>query len=410
MAHVGIIGAGIIGTAIALELIGGGHEVTVIDADPDGLPTSAGNAALIARPEIAPIASPGILKSVPKWLLDPLGPLAVRWQDVPALTPWLLAFLAASAPAREAAGRQALAYLMQSALEDHQALRDRLAAPDHLGQLGYMSLHDTTAALAAGLAEQKKVKAALGYDFEVLDPAAARRLVPQLEGAFAGAIHQPGYWSVGNPLIMLRDYQAIVRARGTLKAGKAIALEPGAAGIAIRLEGGETLVADKAVVAAGVWSRDLVRALGLKVLLETERGYNTTFRELGWTLPMPIGFADHGFIASPLIDGLRVGGAVELARPETSPNFRRAAAMRQRARRYIPALPEGGTEWMGRRPSVPDSVPVISLHPREPRIAFAFGHGHLGLTLSAVTARHVARLLAEGPADDLRPFGIQRFQ
>jgi D-amino-acid dehydrogenase len=123
-----------------------------------------------------------------------------------------------------------------------------------------------------------------------------------------------------------------------------------------------------------------------------------------------VGFADHGFIASPLVDGLRIGGAVELARPEAPPNFRRAAAMRQKMRRYVPALPEGGREWMGRRPSVPDSVPVISLHPDDRRIAFAFGHGHLGLTLSAVTARLVASLLREGPRDELRPYDIQRFQ
>lgn len=410
MARIGIVGAGIIGTTIALRLIAEGHEVVLLDAEPDGLPTSSGNAALIARPEIAPIASPGILMSVPKWLLDPLGPLTVRWQDLPTLTPWLLAFLAASAPAKAEAGRRALTYLMRTALEDHQALQAAIGAPDHLKQSGYISLHDSEASLRAGIEEQEKVKTALGYDFEPLAPAAARRLVPQAEGPFAGAIHQPGYWQVGNPLTMLRDYQAIVRTRASLRKGKALAIERGTGGIAIRLQGGETLAVDKAVVAAGVWSRDLVRPLGLKLPLETERGYNTTFPDLRWTLPMPVGFADHGFIATPLIDGLRVGGAVELARPETSPNFRRAAAMRQKARRYIPALPDSGTEWVGRRPSLPDSVPVISLHPTDARIAFAFGHGHLGLTLSAVTARLTARLLAEGPLAELAPFDIKRFQ
>jgi len=410
MAKIGVIGAGIIGTAIALQLVADGHEVILLDDDPDGLPTSSGNAALIALPEIAPIASPGNLEAVPKWLLDPLGPLTIRWRDLPALTPWLLVFLAASAPARAEAGRTALTSLMRTALADHQALRDRIGASDHLVQSGFMSLHDSEASLRAGAAELEKVRVALGYDFERLNPGAARRLAPQVEGPFAGALHQPGYWMVTNPLTMLRDYQTLVRARATLRQAKAIAIEQRPEAIDIRLAGGEALAVDKVVVAAGVWSRDLVRPLVLKVPLETERGYNTTFTGLDWNLPLPIGFADHGFVASPLIDGLRVGGAVELARPQTSPNFRRAAAMRQKARRYIPALPESGTEWMGRRPSLPDSVPVISLHPRDRRIAFAFGHGHLGLTLSAVTARLIARLLAEGPAEALRPFDIQRFQ
>ena len=405
-----VIGAGIVGTATALWLLGAGHDVTVYDADPAGLPTSSGNAALIARPEIAPIARPGIVKAVPGWLLDPLGPLTVRWRDLPALMPWLTAFLAASAPGRVAAGRHALAGLMRTALEDHRALAATVAVPDHFREVGYLSLHDSDKSLRAGLEEMGRVKSLLGYEFERLDPAAARRLVPQAEGPFAGAIHQPAYWMVTNPLAMLRDYQGAVRRRGQLLSGRVTAVEPLADAVLVRLESGDRDRADRVVVAAGIWSRDLVRQMGLRVLLETERGYNTTFTDLGWNLPMPLGFADHGFIASPLVDGLRVGGAVELARPEAPPNFARAAAMRQKMRRYVPALPEGGVEWMGRRPSTPDSLPVISPHPRDARIVFAFGHGHLGLTLSAVTARLVAGLIAGRAGQDLAPFDIQRFQ
>jgi D-amino-acid dehydrogenase len=166
------------------------------------------------------------------------------------------------------------------------------------------------------------------------------------------------------------------------------------------------------LVAGGVWSRDLVRGLGLSVHLETERGYNTTFKDPGFEIPVPLFFSAEGFVATPLQDGLRVGGAVELAAVDAPPNFARAAAMRRKARRYLPDLPEtGGVEWMGRRPSTPDTLPVIGPHPRDPRILFAFGHGHLGLTLSAVTARLVAGLVAGRPRDrDLEAFGIERFQ
>ncbi|MDR3471049.1 MAG: FAD-binding oxidoreductase [Devosia sp.] len=411
MARIAVIGAGIIGASAAIWLLADGHEVIVFDADPDGLPTSSGNAALIALPEVAPIAGPGILKTVPKWLLDPLGPLTVRWPDLPALTPWLAAFLMASRPSRAEAGRRALTGLMRTALADHVALQSKAEAGDHLRQSGYISLHDSEASLRAGMREAAAVKAALDFDFETLPPARARQLVPQLEGSFAGAIHQPAYRMVTNPLTMLRDYQRVVRVRGSLRQGRAIALEPQPGAVGVRLESGELAAFDRVVVAAGVWSRDLVRQLGLKVQLETERGYNTTFHDLGWNLPMPVGFADHGFVASPLVDGLRVGGAVELACPQSSPNFARARAMRQKMRRYVPALPEeGGREWMGRRPSTPDSLPVIALHPGDRRIAFAFGHGHLGLTLSAVTARLVAGLLTDGPTAALQSFDIQRFQ
>lgn len=408
MSTIHVIGAGIVGSASATWLAQAGHDVTVFDTEPGGLPTSSGNAALIALPEIAPLASPGILASVPGWLLDPLGPLTIRWRDLPALTPWLLAFLKSAAPSHDLHVRQALASLMQTALADHQAMARIADMEGHLRQCGYLSVHSTAGSVAAAIHEAERVKSVLGYEFEALAPAAARKLVPQLEGAFAGAVHQPGYWMVSNPLTVLRHYQSFLRHRAKLEAGRVVGIEQGEAGITLRLADGRTATADFTVVAAGVWSRALVRDTGLKILLETERGYNTTYTNLGWNLAMPVGFADHGFIASPLVDGLRVGGAVELAKPETPPNYGRAKAMRAKMRRYVPSLPEGGREWMGRRPSTPDSLPVIGRHPHDRRILFAFGHGHLGLTLSAVTGRMIADLVAGGP--DVPAFSIQRFQ
>jgi len=411
MARVAVIGAGIIGSAAAPWPIDEGHEVTVFGPDIGGLPTSSGNAALLALPEIAPIASPGIFTTVPRWLLDPLGPLTVRWTDVPALTPWLLAFLMNANSRQEARTRLALTGLMKTALADHQELGRKAGVSGHLRQTGFVSVHDDEASTAAAVHEAEKVRSALGYEFERISPEAARQLVPQLEGPFFGAVRQPVYWMVSNPLTVLRRYQAFWRERANFVASRAQALRQTESGIVVVAGNGESAF-DKVVVASGVWSRELVRGLGLRILLETERGYNTTygFTELGWNLPMPVGFGDHGFIASPLVDGLRVGGAVELAKPQTSPNFGRAKAMRTKMRRYVPSLPEGGKEWMGRRPSTPDSVPVISRHPKDERIVFAFGHGHLGLTLSAVTARRVADLVAGRDTADLSPFDIARFQ
>ncbi|MGV3491386.1 MAG: NAD(P)/FAD-dependent oxidoreductase [Devosia sp.] len=410
MSRIAVVGAGIIGATIAARLILDGHDVTVYEPEPDGLPTSSGNAALIALPEIAPIASPGILAAVPKWLLDPLGPLAVRWADLPALTPWLLAFLASATPAHGAKVRTALAQLMRTALDDHQSLATGAGLDGFFRQTGYLSLHDTDASVAAGLDEAARVRQVLGFDYERLTPEAARNLVPQLEGSFAAAIHQPVYWTVSNPLTLLRAYQAFVRARAKLVAVPVAGLLQGPDGITVTTAAGNGTY-DRAVVAAGIWSRDFVRGLGAKLLLENERGYNTTFTDLGWNLSMPIGFADHAFVATPLVDGLRVGGAVELAKPETPPNYGRAKAMREKMRRYVPSLPEGGKEWMGRRPSTPDSLPVISAHPGDARIIHAFGHGHLGLTLSAVTARLVSALAGGAPSGvDMAPFSIDRFQ
>lgn len=409
MTRIAVIGAGIVGASIATWLIDKGHDITVFEREPDGLPASVGNASLIALPEIAPIASPGSLAMVPRWLLDPLGPLTIRWTDVPALTPWLLAFLASATPGHGVKARAALTGLMRTALADHEAIGRMVGLEGHLRQTGYISVHDSEASIAGALHEAALVKQALGYDYERVSTEAARQLVPQLEGAFAGAVHQPVYWTASNPLTILRAHQAHIAGKARLAAVAVSRVVQGDTGISVLLADGTSELFDKVVVAGGVWSRELVRGLGLKVLLETERGYNTTFTDLGWNLAMPVGFADHGFIASPLVDAVRVGGAVELARPDTPPNYGRAKAMRAKMRRYVPSLPEGGTQWMGRRPSTPDSLPVISRHPGDERIVFAFGHGHLGLTLSAVTARLVAGLL-DGTSPSLPAFDIRRFQ
>ena len=148
------------------------------------------------------------------------------------------------------------------------------------------------------------------------------------------------------------------------------------------------------------------------MLLETERGYNTTFSDPGFQIAMPVFFAAHGFVATPLVDGLRVGGAVELAAVDAPPNFARAAAMRKRRGATCPTCPRRAARsgWAAarrRRIPFPSSAPSR----RDPRIVLAFGHGHLGLTLSAATARHVAALVAGRPAErNLAPFGIERFQ
>ena len=411
MAKIGIVGGGIIGSAIATWLIADGHEVTVYEREPDGRPASGGNAGFIAVPQIYPVARPGMLGQVPKWLADPLGPLTLRWGDLPSLTPWLIAFLRAANPVGEARTMDALAGLGRSALADHFELGRRARLTGHLRNTGALTIHDTSTSLDRTEALYTEVGKRLDIDVGRITETAARDLVPALQGPFAGALHFRDFWIVSNPLPVLRHYQTFVRNNAKLIGLAARAIEPRNDGIDIVSEGGTATTFDQVVVAAGIWSRDFVRALRLKVLLETERGYNTTWTEPNVQLPMPVMFGDHAFVATPFVDALRVGGAVELARPDAPPNYARARAMRIKMRRYVPTLSDtGGVEWMGRRPSTPDSMPVISRHPRDRRILFAFGHGHMGLTYSAPTARHIAALVgANEDATTLAPFDIGRF-
>lgn len=409
--RIGIVGGGIVGSAAACWLLSEGYDVTVYERDIDGLPASAGNAALLAIRELEPLARPTTLFSVPRWMADVNGPLTLRAGDLPALMPWLLAFAANSRPSKVAASREALTGLMREALPAHEDLGRRAGITNHIRHTGALTVYDRTDGIDAALHEAAHVKSLLGHDTERLSPETARQLVPSLEGPFAGAVLAREYRMVTHPLTVLRHLQSMVRERGTIRSVAVDRVMPAEGGPRIVDSTGEVAGYDAVVVAAGIWSRDFVRKLGLKVLLEAERGYNTTFPDDPLDLPLPVFLGDHGFVASPLRGGLRIGGAVELASPAAPASRTRAPAMLAKMRRYFPSLPhEGGVEWMGRRPSTPDSMPVIGPHPHEKRIFFAFGHGHLGLTLSAITARLLAGAIAGKPEPIIAPFAIDRFQ
>ena len=410
MAQVAVVGGGIIGCATACWLIADGHKVTLFERAMGENPTSTGSAGVIALSEVSPLARPGVLKQVPGWLLDPVGPLAVRFRDLPALTPWLLRLVASATPAKVEATTERLAWLMKSALPDHQELARRSGLSGHIRRTGSLYVAGSESAYRAAKVEWAE-RQRQGVEVEELTPEQTRARIPALSGPFTRSFFAPENWMVSSPLAILEALRARLRSSESVATQEVTSIHPEDREVAVMTDEGGDLPFDFVVVAGGVWSRDLVRRLGLKVSLETERGYNTTFPTPPFDLPMPIFFHDHGFVASPLADGFRVGGAVEMAAPEAPPNYARAAAMLKVMRRYAPAVPEtGGRQWMGCRPSTPDSLPVIGAHPGDPRVIFAFGHGHLGITLSAATARHVASLIAGRPDPKLKPFGIGRFQ
>jgi D-amino-acid dehydrogenase len=366
---------------------------------------------MLNLPEITPLARPSILASVPGWLLDPLGPLTLRARDLPSLTPFLARFVFNARSRQVEHATEALAWLMSTALRDHQELAHRAGLPMYMRRNGAIYLYDTDAAFDAAKAEWAE-RGRHGAAYEEIGVEDALAMVPALNAkSFRRVILTPDQWSVTSPLEILLALRDVIRTRGKFRSGTVTGIRPGGDGVAIVTSEGATKF-DRVLLSGGVWSRDLVRKLGLRVLLEAERGYNTTFPDPGFTINVPVFLSAHGFVVSPLNDGLRVGGAVELAAVDAPPNFARAKAMRQKARRYFPDLPEeGGREWMGARPATPDSMAVIGPHPKDPRIVFGFGHGHLGLTLSAATARHVATLVAGKPREKhLEAFGIERFQ
>ena len=407
-----VIGAGSVGMAIALRLQQEGRQVTVIDRTGVAAEASRGNAGALAFTDIMPLASPGILRKAPRWLLDPLGPLSIAPAYLPRIAPWLFHFWRASFPERVKASAAAQAALMDLSIGETDAMLAAAGASDMLRSDGVLHLYESEAELAASQPGWQ-ARADHGIAFTHLHGAQAiAELQPGLSSTLVAATFLPAWKTVTDPLLLtLAIARRFTELGGRLRRGEALALEPAADGVVVPLAGAQRMTAQHVVVAAGAWSHRLARTLGERIPLETERGYNTTLPVTAFDLKRQLTFGGHGFVVTPLSCGVRVGGAVELAGLDAPPNYERSEVLLAKAKRFMPGLAtEGGTQWMGFRPSLPDSLPAIGPAARDARVTYAFGHGHLGLTQAASTARLVADLMAGRPsALDLAPFRPQRF-
>ena len=410
--HAVVIGAGIVGICTARALQRDGAAVTVIDPLPPGRSTSFGNAGGMAVTEVAPLALPGTISRVPGWLLDPLGPLTIRWSYLPQLAPWLWRFWRASTRARAEAAARALAALNASAYDDYAPLLAEAGIADILYRQGCISLCESEEALARDALEWE-LKRRNGVRIERLAPEELRQMEPALAPIFVAGMLMPDWGHVADPYrVVAAIAENFARQGGVLKAARVTHVETGARGAeAVRTDADERVSCDEVVIAAGAWSGALARQLGSKVPLESERGYHTTLPTPGLSVNRMLHSAEGGFVVTPMAMGLRLAGTVELGGLELPPDYARARVLVKRAQRFLPGLnAEGGSEWMGHRPSLPDSLPVIARSPHFANVFYAFGHGHLGLTEGATTGRLIAALAAgRDPGLDLAPFRIDRF-
>jgi D-amino-acid dehydrogenase len=410
MPEVVVIGAGVIGLTSALMAQARGLSVTVVDREGPAAGASAGNAGAFAFTDILPLASPGILRKAPKWLLDPLGPLTIPPAYALQIAPWLYRFWRACSPRAVAASTAAQTALMDLSKAE---LEPFLAATGTLSMLrkdGNLQVYESEAEFRASLPGWE-ARTAHGIEFRHMDAGEMAALQPGLSPRFIKGTFTPGWWSIADP----KDYVLALAEQVRSQGGKIIraevaGLKPHDGGLSIQTTA-ETLTAHKVVLAAGAFSHRIAATLGERIPLETERGYNTTLPPDALDLRCQVTFGGHGFVVSRLSTGIRVGGAVELGGLSLPPNYKRSEAMLRKAKSFLPALKtEGGRQWMGFRPSLPDSLPAVGRSKASPHVVYAFGHGHLGLTQSAGTARLVADLLTDAPpAINLTPFSPQRF-
>jgi len=407
-----VIGAGMIGVCCALFLQRDGYSVTLIDRQGPGEGASYGNGSMLTCEAVVPIQTPGIVWRVPGMLLDPLGPLSVRWGYLPRLVPWLTRFLRESRWPRVEAASIALARLLDQALLDFDPLLRQAGAEAMVRRTGFLMVYESEAGFrrAAPLIDLQRRR---GVEMEILDQETLRAREPKLAPIFARAIHYP---EVAQALDVFRLVQVLaesfVSQGGTLKREEVrdFAFASDRKVEAVVTDRGRH-PCDALVVAAGAWSRPLVRRLGSDTLLDTERGYSVLMPDPGVVPNTPLYSTERGIVFSPMEIGLRVAGTVELGGLEAPPDWRRAEALLTHARRWLPGLnTEGAEPWIGFRPSMPDSVPVISASPRYGNAFFAFGHGHGGIGLGARTGRLIADLAAgRSPNIDMAPYRVDRF-
>jgi D-amino-acid dehydrogenase len=409
---VAIIGAGIVGLATAWALRREGKSVLIVDRAGMGEMTSRGNAGAIAVSDILPLASPGIMRKAPKWFFDPLGPLSIPVSYFPRILPWLWQFWRASLPDRFEASIKAQAELMKLTAGETEALCRELDLKSELRPNGALYLYESEAEFRRALPAWR-FRDQYAIPYEHIDREELARLEPALSPRFIKATRVRQWTYVSDPYRFTTEIGARLCARGlNYIEDEILSVTPQENSVILQLRDAAPIRAANVVIAAGAWSHKLTGPLGDPLPLETERGYNTTIAYPGIEITHELIFGDHGFVAVHLDCGLRIGGADELAGLERPPDYRRSKAMLAKATRFLPELKcENGVEWMGHRPSLPDSLPVIGRSPGHPRILYAFGHGHLGLTQAAASGRLVADLVAgRGPAIDIRPFRPERFR
>ena len=413
-----IIGAGLVGAISAVNALREGHRVTLLDPDTPGGEQAAsfGNAGWLSSHSVIPPAEPGTWKNVPRFLLDPLGPLAIRWTYLPQVLPWLMRYLAAGATLeRIAVIAQALRTLLIDAPKLHRELAEQAGAAHLIEQKGLLHIYPSRAAFDAQ-APAWRVRRAVGVQWREIPEDELRDREPALHDRYRFGVLVAEGGHCRDPAAYVAALVTHARALGathTRGSARGFRVEAGRLR-AVSTDGAE-IPCDAAVIAAGARSKPLAAAAGNRVSLESERGYHVMIAEPEGSPRTPVMASDTKSIATLMEGGLRVAGQVEIASFDAAPNWRRAEILRDHALSMFPALPRNLPAnrfryWLGRRPSTPDGLPCIGRASASRDIIHAYGHGHVGLVASARTGRLVAQLLSDQtPEVPLEPFDPRRF-
>ena len=407
---VAVVGAGVIGVACALQLARQGLRVQVFDPDGVGQGASFGNAGHLATEQVFPIADLSILKRLPGMLLDPMGPLRLDWTYLPRATPWflrLLLNLRAAPFARTVAGLRAL---NEASLGAWRRLLQAVERPDLLREDGSLLVYEQDASRVALQALQARM-AGQGVPVALWGAEAVHAAAPRLSEGIRGGLFFPATGHFIDPHRVVVELARAAEVLGvTFHRQRVLDGHRLAGGVALRLDDG-SLRARQVLLACGAHSAPLTERLtGTRVPLDTERGYHLMLPREQGRLPFAVTSLERRFIMTPMADGLRLAGTVEFAGLEKPANMPRAWQLHRLSQGLFrdELDTEGASPWMGFRPSLPDSLPIID-RVGEGRVLLAFGHQHLGLTQAAVTAEYIGQLAQGQAVAGLEAYRLGRF-
>lgn len=415
--HVTVIGAGIVGACTALELLRDGHEVTIIEpGEPGGRQAASyGHGCWISPASVVPMSMPGLWKQVPGYLLNSNGPLVIRWKYILKLLPWLTRFVVAgSTMPRVERTAKALATLLKDSPERHIDLAGHMGHPELIRREGLLYAYPDRAAFEAERLAWH-LRRLTGLIWQELDEASLKQREPTLSAHYRfGILVEVGAHCIDPG----RYVSALVSEAEKQGAGLVHAKATGFLMNEDRLEAVKTdsgdIQCDRAIVAAGVWSKALARMAGDRIPLESERGYHGVISAAASGPTHPVMPSDGRMANTPTAQGLRLSGQVELATVDTPPNWRRVDILLDHAGKTYSGLANRQEmpidRWMGHRPSTPDGLPVIGKASGSKDVIYAFGHGHVGFATGPITGRLAADLAGgQKPERDLEPFSPQRF-
>ncbi|ESP90736.1 NAD(P)/FAD-dependent oxidoreductase [Pseudoalteromonas luteoviolacea] len=406
---IAVIGAGIVGLCNALQLQRHGYQVTLFDPNGIGTKCSIGNAGHFATEQVFPLADKALLGKLPKMLMDSLSPLRIDSRYILKALPWFARFCANMPTEKYRLNSTALKALNTPALDSYKRLLGD-SFNDHIKLNGSLLTFENFS-----LREVEKVYhtySSNGVNVELLGRQAVHTLEPQLSDLVNYALLFKDVGHTPDPhQLSLCIYDMFVNLGGEFIEQAITEINVQSNSVDLTTQQSEHNQFAKIVICTGAWSKDLCAQLGYKLPIEAERGYHNMLST--HALTRPVASADRQFIMTPMQSGLRLAGTVEFAGLDTAPLYTRAARLLTHAKAMLKAFAdvEQGTHWMGPRPSLPDSLPVIGAAPNHPNVIFALGHQHLGLTQAAITSELIANVVAKQPTVfDITPYSIARFQ